>query len=344
VSSNATAEESTVIMVDATGMPRRRTIAPYDFKRPNKVGRDHARALQLVHETFARQFSTILSSTLRTVSPIHVTSIEQRTYDEYVSPLPTPTSMTILAVDPLPGHGILHLPLPAAMEIVDRLLGGPGGESHPDRPMTEIEIGVLRGLLDRVMRELTYAFESFMDVTTTITGAESNPQFAQIAGLSDMVVVGTYSIAVGERQWEASLTFPFMMLEPALEAYTESKRTRDVDSGELARAAELVHEQLHAAPVELGVSFNTVTLSASEIVSLQAGDVLPLRHRVDAPLTITVGGVPCFTAMPGRNGRRLAAMVTGDLQGRRDLERQLDQPHPTSSSDLDHLEALRDTP
>lgn len=314
MSSNATAETSTIIMADASGFPRKRTVATYDFKRPNKVGRDHARALQLVHETFARQFSTILSSTLRTVSPITVISIEQRTYDEYVSPLPSPTSITLLSVEPLPGHGILHLPLAAAMEIVDRLLGGPGGEEHPERPMTEIEIGVLRNLLERVMRELTYAFESFIPVKTQITGAESNPQFAQIAGLSDMVVVGTYAIAIGDRHWEASLTFPFMMLEPALDAYTESKRTRDVDSGELARAAELVHEQLNEAPVEVAVSFNTVTLAAYEIVSLQLGDVLPLRHRVEAPLTVTVGGVPCFSAMPGRNGRRLAAMVTADLR------------------------------
>jgi flagellar motor switch protein FliM len=314
VSANAGTEESTIIMVDASGMPRKRTVYSYDFRRPNKVGRDHARALQLVHETFARQFSTILSSTLRALAPVTVTAIEQRTYDEYVSPMPSPTFIAILSVEPLPGHGILHLPLPAAMEIVDRLLGGPGGGSHPTRPLTEIEIGVLRGLLDRIMRELTYAFESFIEVRTAITGTESNPQFAQVAGLSDMVVAATYALTIGDHTWEASLGFPFMMLQPALEAYTESKRTRDVDSGDLARAAELLHQQLHEAPVEVGVAFNTVTLSADEIVSLQLGDVLPLRHRVDAPLTITVGGVPCFQAMPGRNGRRLAAMVTADLR------------------------------
>jgi flagellar motor switch protein FliM len=311
---HAGSQESTVIMVDASGTPRTRTVAPYDFRRPNKVGRDHARALQLVHETFARQFSTILSSTLRALAPVTLRAIEQRTYDEYVSELANPSFIAILTVEPLPGQGILYLPLDAAMEVVDRLLGGPGGEAHPDRPMTEIEIGVLRGLLDRVMRELTYAFESFIQVRTSITGTESNPQFAQVAGLSDMVVVATYGIAIGERSWEASLAFPFMMLQPALDAYSESKRTRDVDSGELARARALVDDQLREAPVEIGVTFNTVRLSAEEIVSMQLGDVLPLRHRIDAPLTITVGGVACFQAMPGRSGRRLAAMVTGDLR------------------------------
>jgi flagellar motor switch protein FliM len=314
VSLHVASDESTVIMVDASGTPRRRTVAAYDFKRPNKVGRDHARALQLVHETFARQFSTILSSTLRILSPVTVTAIEQRTYDEYVSPMPSPTSISILTVDPLPGKGILHLPQQAAMEVVDRLLGGPGGDRHPTRPLTEIELGVLRGLLERVVAELDYAFESFIEVRTSIAGSESNPQFAQVAGLSDMVVVGTYAVTIGERSWEASLGFPFMMLEPALEAYTESKRTRDVDAAELTRAAEMVRLQLGEAPVDVVAQFGTVTLSADDIVSLRPGDVLPLRHRVDAPLTVLVGGVPCFRAMPGRSGRRLAAMVVGEAR------------------------------
>lgn len=305
----ATPSISTIISVDETGTPRTRKVAPYDFRRPNKISRDHVRALQLVHETLARQFSTILSSTLRALAPITITSIEQLTYDEYVSPLPTPTYMAILNVDPLPGQGIFHLPLPAAMEIVDRLLGGPGNGSRPNRPMTEIEIGVLRGLLDRVMRELTYAFESFVEVETRITATESNPQFAQISALSDMVVVAIYAITLGEETWEASLCFPISMLQPALEAYTESKQQRDVDQDDVHRAQELLHDHLHDAPIDMAVQFNTVSLSAREITDLQPGDVLPLRHRVDEPLAITVGGITCFNAMPGRQGRRLAAMV-----------------------------------
>ena len=304
-----TADVSTVIEVDRTGTPRERKVAPYDFRRPNKVSRDHVRALQLVHETFARQFSTILSSTLRTLAPIQVTSIEQRTYDEYISPMSNPTYLAILEVQPLPGQGIFHLPLAAAMEIVERLLGGPGGGEHPQRPLTEIEIGLLRGLLDRILRELTYAFESFMDVETRIASQESNPQFAQVVGLSDMVVVATYAVGIGEASWEATLCFPFQMLQPALEAFTESKKSAASDVAERQRHQSLLHDHLHDAPVDVAVHFNTVRLSGSEIVGLRTGDILPLRHRVDAPLTIAVGGVPCFSATPGKQGRRLAAMV-----------------------------------
>ena len=57
---------------------------PFDFRRPNKFSRDHVRALQIVNETFARQFGTILSTTLRAVSTVTLAGVEQMTYDEYV--------------------------------------------------------------------------------------------------------------------------------------------------------------------------------------------------------------------------------------------------------------------
>jgi flagellar motor switch protein FliM len=48
----------------------------------------------------------------------------------------------------------------------------------------------------------------------------------------------------------------------------------------------------------------------SDIVDLRPGDVLPLDHRVDAPLEVSVGGVPRFAARPGRRGKRLACVIT----------------------------------
>ena len=40
------------------------SVVPYDFRRPNKFNREHQRALQIASETFARQFTTVLSLSL----------------------------------------------------------------------------------------------------------------------------------------------------------------------------------------------------------------------------------------------------------------------------------------
>jgi flagellar motor switch protein FliM len=75
----------------STGGRRRRTSGPqpFDFRRPSKFSRDHARALQIVHETFARQFTTILSTTLRSVSQVTVNTVDHVSYDEYVRSSPS---------------------------------------------------------------------------------------------------------------------------------------------------------------------------------------------------------------------------------------------------------------
>lgn len=305
-------DETVILTRDVTGMVHQRHVSAYNFKRPNKVTRDHVRALQLVNETFARQLSTIFSSTLRTICPITVDSIEQETYDEFISILPTPTFLGILAVDPLPGRGMFHMPQDCAMNVIDRLLGGQGVPSGAQRPLSEIEVNVLRGLLDRGIRELKYAFESFMKVDGRIVSYESNPQFAQLLGLSDMVVTASYTLTIDDQSWPIKLSFPYNMLEPALIAFTQSKQATEHKPEELAEVRLRLREHVEQAKVEVKVEFNTVSVAAEEIVDLRIGDVLPLSHRVKDPLTVKIGDQPCFEALPGRSGNRLSCMVITD--------------------------------
>src|SRR5438445_556797 len=193
------------------------TPVAYDFRRPNKFTREHVRALQIASETFARQFTTVLSTTLRTVSQVQGTGIHQLTYDEYIRDVPNPTYLAILSLPPLAGASIFHLPLPVVMTAVDRLLGGPGTGPTVNRPLTEIEQSLVRDLLGRVLRELAYAFESLTPLEPAVIHQESNPQFAQIGSPSDMVIVFGYEVRIGAQAGEATLCIPFAALQPVLD-------------------------------------------------------------------------------------------------------------------------------
>jgi flagellar motor switch protein FliM len=286
------------------------TPGAYDFRRPNKFTREHVRALQIASETFARQFTTVLSTTLRTVSQVQAKGIHQLTYDEYIRDVPNPTYLAILSLAPLAGASIFHLPLPVVMTAVDRLLGGPGAGPAIHRPLTEIEQSLVRDLLGRVLRELAYAFESLTALEPAVLHQESNPQFAQIGSPSDMVIVFVYDLRIGGQAGEATLCVPFASLQPVLDEVAANSLL----AGRVEADAESVRESLAgrmgAAPVTISVSFPPVTLALSDIVDLRPGDVLPLEHRVDAPLEVSVGGLPRFAARPGRRGKRLACVIT----------------------------------
>src|SRR5690242_9711781 len=90
-------------------MSRRKSAGPeaYDFRRPTKLSREHIRTLQIAYETFARHYATLLTTSLRAVSQVSLLSIEQLTYDEYMSALNNPTIMALVNLEPLPGTAIL---------------------------------------------------------------------------------------------------------------------------------------------------------------------------------------------------------------------------------------------
>ena len=71
--------------------------------------------LQVGFDGFARQATTVFTSTLRTVCQVTLTSVEQRSYAEYVDSLTSTTYLTIFSAEPMPGLGVLEIPLPAMM-------------------------------------------------------------------------------------------------------------------------------------------------------------------------------------------------------------------------------------
>ncbi len=285
-------------------------VSVYDFRRPNKLNREHVRALQIVAETFSRQLTTVLSSALRT--GVHTTfdDVSQFSYDEYIRELPNPTLLTVIDLPPLKGSAMFHLPPSLTMGIVERLLGGsgPGDGPVPERAPTEIEMRLLRGLLERVFRELAYSFESLVAVTPVLNRTEINPQFAQVASATDMVVVIAFTVKVEGRPSSVTLGVPFSSLQPVLEDVTERNQVdRDGLGPEVTEA--LAHSMQRAA-IEMRVRFDELLVPSRVLAGLRPGDILPLEHPVDQPLTVEVAGVPQFLATAGTRGKRVACLLT----------------------------------
>jgi flagellar motor switch protein FliM len=81
--------------------------------------------------------------------------------------------------------------------------------------------------------------------------------------------------------------------------------------GDAASFAANLHDALEEVPIDVSVRFNPVTLTSSEILGLEIGDVVPLRHLVSEPLVVTIGGTTAYRAVTGRNGKRLACRIVG---------------------------------
>jgi flagellar motor switch protein FliM len=281
--------------------------APYDFRKPIKLSREHVRTLQIAFETYARSCGTLLTTRLRVVSSVSLASIEQLTYDEYVASLGNPTVIAVVALDPLAGTVLLEFSSSAAMTAIDHMLGGPGGP-QPERPLTEVEMPLLRGLLERMLGELRYGFETLVDISPKLKEIEYNAQFLRAHQPGDAVVIASFDMKIGTEECIGSVCLPFNTILPVLEKQ---------DTIELTPAERMVRDSAHrnlaaglsAAPIDVAVRFQPIRMRTDDIVDLRPGDVVPLGHPTSRPLEVTVNETVFAHAVPGNQGARLACLV-----------------------------------
>ena len=284
---------------------------PYDFSRPIQLSREHSRILQLGFDSFARQATTVFTSMLRTVCQLQLLSIQQLSYDEYISTLPSPTYLTKFTAEPMSGQGLIDVPLHATMSCVDHMLGGPGAVQQPNRALTEIESGVIRILVDRLLGEMRYGLASIVDLDIEATGVEYSPQFAQIAGAADVMIVVEFQLRIDEVAHTLSLCLPFGGLLPHLVRAAAPAPVSDRERAKKAQAAELLKRQFVQVPVDVQVRFRPTRLSPDSLSSLKPGDVVRLSHPSTAPVDVVVDDTTFAHATAGAKGPRLAALIVG---------------------------------
>jgi flagellar motor switch protein FliM len=169
----------------------------------------------------------------------------------------------------------------------------------------------MRSVVDRALRELEYAYETLVRVEAEIVQQEFNPQFAQIAAPSDMVLVVSFELRIGEKRGNATICVPFATLAPVLEHLASQSLFQDQRGEDPEVWQQKLEQALYRVAVEMHVRFASVALTSNEIVGLQVGDIVPLNHSIDEPVSVTVDTVHCYDAVTGRRGKRLACLIVG---------------------------------
>lgn len=266
-------------------------IRSYDFKRPERVSKDQMRALESLHDGFARNYGASLSGFLRTIMEVKVANIEQMTFSEFTHSLPNPTCFSLLSCEPLDGRVCLEISPLIIYPVVDRLLGGSNADLFiPQRPLTAIEMRLVSKIISRAQVSLAEAWAGVIQLDFQLTDTESNPQLVQIVPPNEVVVVVGFELKMGGRAGTMSLCIPYNVIEPVVEklsnqtwaAYKRNSRDGQL-RGQVAR-------QLDSAQVTVSATLANTTIRLKELHSLQEGDIILTEKPANSPLVLQVGG------------------------------------------------------
>ncbi len=292
-------------------------VQTYDFRRPERVGKEQTRALATVHDAFARNFGASLSGFLRTIVEVSVSHIEQLTYSEFIHSLPNPTCFNLLGSDTLDGQLCLEMSPLIVYPIIDRLLGGSNAELFiPQRPLTQIEQRLIQRVTDRATHHLGEAWSQLLPTAFNIDGFESNPQLVQIVPPNETVVVVGLEIKLGHRAGTMALCIPYGTMEPMMSRVnqqswlTNEKKKKPGDEGDLDR----LKGGLKVAAVDLRATLAQTSMTLSELLALRPGDVITTEKPIKSELSVSIEGRKKFVGKLGQFRQKKAVRITRVVQ------------------------------
>ena len=273
--------DGTVSAEEVKADEEQKKVKTYDFKRPDKFSKDQIRTLFMLHESFSRLLNTYLSTHLRTLVNVEVASVEQLTYQEFVQSLANPSVISIVAVPPLKGNIIMEINTEIAFAFIDRVFGGEG------------------------------PWMNVVEFFPALETMESNPQFTQIVPPSDMVVIVTIQMKVGEVEGMMNICIPYLVLEPVMSKLTTTFWVASsVSRDDNPEQVKLLQKKIERTKVPFVVQLGELKLTINEFLTLGFGDVLQMDTRVDDNLLCLVGKRPKFYSRPGKSGKKMAVQIT----------------------------------
>lgn len=292
----------------------------YNFRRPDKFSKDHLRALQDVHREFSRQLSLTLTAYLRMHIDIDVVSTDQLTYDEFIRSMPSPITIGIFEMNPLPGQILLGISFEVLSCIVDRMLGGVGLSENKQRELTDIEESLAKKVIERTVKTLENAWTSILPVNGTVIGLDNSYEMIQVATTGEIVALITFEVQIAGKYFGLmSLCFPYPVLETVLGQISTQHIFQTKGIVATTEERQKMIQKLNTSKVELNVLFGSCKISLADFLDIKEGDIIKLDNKTNEDLIVKVNNEKKFFARPGTIKNNLCVKITDRYDSTTDL-------------------------
>ena len=300
------------VLTEAPPEPKQnRDTEVYDFTRQDHIVRGRLPTLEMINERFVRHTKLSLFNLLRETVEVTACSIESVKFSEYMQTFAMPTSLNMVKIRPLRGTALFVLHAELVVRLVDKFFGGGNREVNvAEREFTSTELRIIRKVLDQSFIDMKEAWKTVMPVDFDFVGSESNPAMANIINPSEVIVLSTFDITIGEVTGKFQIAIPYSMLEPVRETLDAGVQA-DIEDTDERWGQALKKDILYAhVPINCKIAERKITLR--EILNFKAGDVIPIN--MPDTHTLSVNGIPIFETRLGTSNQHLALKIVSQIK------------------------------
>jgi flagellar motor switch protein FliM len=291
-------------------------VRSYDLVSQDRMVRERMPTLDIINERFAKNIRAGLFGFIRKSPEVAIGPMHVHKYSAFLREIAVPTNFNIVSVRPLRGLGLVVCDPPLVFAVIDALFGGAG--KYPTRiegrDFSATEQRIIRRLLDVVTADYKRAWDGIYPLELEYVRSEMQPQFANIATASEIVVSTSFTLEIGEATGSIHFCIPYATFEPIRDVLYST-----MQGGSNApdrRWVNLMTQQIQSAEVELVAELAHAPATVEQLLALKAGDFIELDlHQA---IQAKVAGVPVLDCHYGTSNGKYALKVDQLLAGSRE--------------------------
>jgi flagellar motor switch protein FliM len=292
-----------------------KNVVNYDLTSQDRIIRGRLPQLEVIYEKFMRAFRVSLSSTLRKIASITLTSTEFLKFGEFINTLPMPTCMSVLRFGNLRGSALMVIESKLAYALVDSFFGG------ADRPytkidgkeFTQIELSIVRKVVELAINDLENAWASVEKIDCSFVRTEVNPQFVGIVPPTDVVIASTFDVELENATGTISVVVPYATIEPIKQKLSSGFQVES-DQTDKKLWTSIIKEQLLETNVEVKVNLGQTEILLQDLMNMKTGDVIPLDQDASGEIDVQIENVKKFKGYYGIHHGTVAIQVTRQIE------------------------------
>ncbi|MFT3984907.1 MAG: flagellar motor switch protein FliM [Lachnospiraceae bacterium] len=286
----------------------------YDFRRPAKFSKEHLRTLEIIFEHYGRLLSTNLPVYLRKNIQVSVVNSEACTFSEFSTALANPVLLAVVNFEPLNGNIMLEIAANLGFAMIDRMLGGQGNPLEKSRDFSEIERSIIDKIISVCVQLMREPWKNVVEINPFLERIETNPQFAQIIAPSEMIAIVTINVKIGDVEGLMNVCLPYFTLENVMDKLNTKYWFSSMKENNEDNYEDHIETIIRKVNMPIRTILGRSTITVSDFVNLQLGDIIKLNSKINNELDVYVGNLKKFKGLPGSAKDDYAVRVTSILR------------------------------
>lgn len=270
----------------------------------------------IISDAFARNYGISLANKLERYTTVTRESIYSIKFGDFLKNFNNNGAIGIIRLDPLLHGGLVIYEPDLAYRLVEIMLGCAPGMNPvvPDRPLTTIEINIIKHMMEDVCVELEKSFDSLEKLSISLLKIEHDPRVVNFVLPETDLMVIKLSIQIDSVTGNIYLAVPYLSFEPLREKLKNANGHITITNKHGASWAGNIEKDIQLIEVEIAARLEELSLPIKEILDLQEGDIIDLDRAPDTPLLVVVEDRPKYHALVGTHNGKKAMRITDKIK------------------------------